>query len=64
MRNLSALFFLAIVALFVSCDESSSGSSDEFTGKEIAFDLQQASDFPISGTVTFKERTDLCIGVT
>ena len=63
MKNIATYLLLFIPVLFMSCDDDSSNSSDEFTGRESVFDLQQASDFPISGTVTFKEREDLAIQV-
>jgi hypothetical protein len=33
-------------------------STNEFTGNEVTYDLQSASEFNISGTVTLKEKTD------
>lgn len=40
-----------------ACQDSESVNS-EFTGNETVYALQQASDYAISGDVTFKERKD------
>lgn len=63
MKNIAIYMLLFVTGLLFSCDDSSSNSADEFTGRESAFILQQGSDFPISGTVTFKERTDFSLQV-
>ena len=49
--------FLAL-ATAVSCQESDSVAVADFTGNEMVFALDQASDFNVSGTATFKERVD------
>lgn len=50
------LIFITLVGLLFSCQESESVS--DFTGNETTYALQQASDFAVSGTVTFKEKRD------
>ncbi len=44
------------VALLSSCQKSEVIS--EFTGKQTIYELQAGSQYPISGTATFKERKD------
>ncbi len=39
-----------------ACSETESVS--DFTGRETVYALQAASEYPVSGTVTFKERKD------
>lgn len=56
--KLAFLLTLLWCSLLVGCTDSSDNAIDEFTGNEVVYDLIQSSDFPISGTVTFKERTD------
>ncbi len=51
------LSFLLSIALF-GCSDNTSVVEDEFTGNELSYDLYQSSDFPINGSVTFKERKD------
>lgn len=50
------LMFLFFVLAFVACQENESVS--DFTGNETTYNLQAASAYPISGVITFKERTD------
>lgn len=54
MKKLIGVFALA--GLLISCQESDSVS--EFTGNEVTYALQQASDFQVSGNVTIKELKD------
>ena len=51
---------LAGSAIVVSCgkDDSTPAVASEFTGNQTVYALQAASDYPISGTVTFRERKD------
>ena len=55
MKRLLVLF--AIVAVVVACQENETVSSD-FTGNEATYALVQGSTYPISGTVTFREKKD------
>jgi len=57
------LLFAATLLTIVSCSDTNTADEQEYTGREIAYDLYQASDFPISGTVTFKERTDKSVEI-
>jgi hypothetical protein len=43
---------------FFGCDTSQEAADTSFTGNEITYTLYQASDYPVSGVVTLKERTD------
>lgn len=52
------LLALVVVGLLVACSENSETVIEELTGNELVYDLVQSSDFPISGTVAFQERTD------
>jgi len=54
MKNLIGA--LMIIGFLSSCHESETVS--EFTGNEAVYDLQQGSDFKVSGTATFKEKKD------
>lgn len=54
MKNLLMIALLGW-ALF-ACQESA--STNEFTGNEVTYDLQPASQYNISGYVTFKEKRD------
>jgi len=47
---------IVIACLLFSCQESETVS--EFTGNESTYALQQASDYKVSGSVTFKEKKD------
>jgi len=52
--------YVVITAIFslilISCQENM--NSTEFTGNEVTYDLQSASEFNVSGVVTFKEKRD------
>jgi len=64
MKNITAFLILFVTGLFISCgDDNTTSISDEFTGRESEFILRQASDFPVSGKVTFKERSDFSLQV-
>jgi len=59
-------YILLFVSLFVitSCaDNTSVDETNEYTGRELQYDLVQASDYPISGSVIFKERTDKTVEI-
>lgn len=47
---------LLIIIILASCQENAITES-EFTGRETVYALQPGSQYAISGTVTFKERT-------
>lgn len=59
-------YILLFASLFVlaSCtDTTSIEDNNEYTGREIQYDLVQASDYPISGSVIFKERSDKTVEI-
>lgn len=60
MKVFTYLLGLAVVVtLSTACDDEQNTREDqEFTGREIGYDLSQASEFPIEGTVLFRERMD------
>ena len=55
--KLFTIGLVLVTMLAVSCDEKSSAVDNDYTGREMVYDLFQTSDFPISGNVTFRERT-------
>ncbi len=56
MKYFTLLFSLLIASL-LACNDGSSAADDEYTGRELVYDLFQTSEFPTSGNVTFRERT-------
>lgn len=63
MKNLSPLFIFIVLAWvgIQLCGCSSDDSEipiNDFTGNETIYPLSQGSEFPISGTATFKEMTN------
>jgi len=50
------LFFIGIWGLLIACQENL--NTNDFTGNEVTYDLQSASQYNISGIVTFKEKRD------
>ncbi|MGC3944106.1 MAG: hypothetical protein QM762_06200 [Chryseolinea sp.] len=52
-----AFLGLAMIAGLLACQDKEEVKT-EFTGNETVYALLQASDYPINGTVTFKERLD------
>lgn len=50
--------FLLVIFAMASCQPENKEAISEFTGNETTYDLQQASDFTVSGFITFKERKD------
>ena len=50
------LIFTGFSIILFSCQENM--STNEFTGNEVTYDLQSASEYNISGTVTLKEKRD------
>jgi hypothetical protein len=49
-------YWLIVVAVLVGCQKSEVVSN--YTGNQSVYGLVQASQYPVSGTVTFKERKD------
>ncbi|MEM7107819.1 MAG: hypothetical protein AAF519_06310 [Bacteroidota bacterium] len=60
MKN---VFPIGLLILLVSCSTDDEKAIGEFTGNELVYNLSQSSDFPISGTVSFLERTDKAVQV-
>lgn len=63
MRSLS--FILAIL-FFASCgksDDDYTATPDELTGNQVVYNLYSASNFDISGFITFKEKIDGSLAV-
>lgn len=52
-----ALLGMTIIAGLLACQDKEEVKT-EFTGNETVYALLQASDYPINGTVTFRERLD------
>jgi hypothetical protein len=50
------LIFTGFSIILFSCQENI--STNEFTGNEVTYDLQSASEYNISGAVTLKEKRD------
>jgi hypothetical protein len=50
------LKYLLMGLAFAACQENE--ATDDFTGNETTYSLQSASQYAISGTITFKERKD------
>ena len=51
------IVLVLLAGTIFSCQEKGL-VEDEFTGNEITYQLQQASDYDVQGAVTFKERRD------
>lgn len=49
------LLILALLSVFVSCQENENALTD-LTGNEVTYALQAGSVYPVSGTVTLKEK--------
>lgn len=62
MKNLSQLFILVCLSLagvqFSACTSDDEPDINLFTGNETTYPLAQGSEFPVSGTATFKEMTN------
>jgi hypothetical protein len=57
MKNL--IIFLLGISLFTACEKTGGDEAvSAFTGNQTVYALQQGSQYPITGTVTFKERKD------
>jgi hypothetical protein len=50
------LMYLLVGVGLIACQENEAVS--EFTGNETTYNLQSASQYPVSGIITFKERKD------
>jgi len=62
MRYLIIAFSFLVI---ISCSDSGDAiNTDEYTGREISFDLVQGSDFPIAGDVSFKELSNKSVEIT
>jgi len=55
MKNM--LLTMGIAAFFFGCQEESAKKS-VYTGTQSVYPLQAGSDYPVDGTVTFKEKID------
>ena len=51
------LVYLVVIIILASCQENAV-TENEFTGRETVYALQPGSAYPISGTITFKERIE------
>ena len=49
---------MALVALFSACQDDDAVEQSDFTGNESSYALLAGSTYPVSGTVTFKEKTN------
>ncbi len=59
MNTTGKLFLgIAVGMSLIACQDNGNIARDEFTGNEVVYPLQQASDFNVSGTVSFKEKMD------
>ncbi|GAA0890813.1 hypothetical protein GCM10009122_04920 [Fulvivirga kasyanovii] len=64
MKKVFLLTWAVACGVFLSaCNNSEDAEENDYTGRQITYSLLQASDFPVYGTVIFKERTDLGIQV-
>jgi hypothetical protein len=52
------VFALLTAGIFVGCQDNETPEQTEFTGNESSYALLAGSTYPISGTVTFKEKVD------
>jgi hypothetical protein len=52
-----SIYLVALVVFFAACQENEVDQSD-FTGNESSYALLAGSAYPVSGTVTFKEKKD------
>jgi hypothetical protein len=55
--------YLTALLVIASCSETNTLEDQEYTGRVISYELQQASEFPTSGDVTFKERSDKSVEI-
>ena len=56
MKRIGAVLIIGLALTACQSDENSLTS--EFTGNEVTYALYQASLYPVSGSVTFKEKRD------
>ncbi|MBL6449248.1 hypothetical protein JMN32_23260 [Fulvivirga sp. 29W222] len=61
MKNTLYAFLLMTSVIIASCSDDDQAENTLFTGREVTYNLLQGSDFPVYGTVTFKERKDLSL---
>jgi hypothetical protein len=57
-----SLRWLLVVVVFSACQKSEVVS--EFTGNQVTYGLQAGSAYPVSGTVTIKERKDGAVTIS
>ncbi|UII32765.1 superoxide dismutase family protein [Fulvivirga ulvae] len=62
MKKAFLLTWVVCGMLLSACTDSENENTD-FTGRQVTYNLLQASDFPVYGTVTFMERADLGLQV-
>lgn len=59
VKGMKTLIYTALAgALLWACQEREAAQPSDFTGNESAYALMAGSDYPVSGTVTFKEKKD------
>ncbi len=58
MRKLIYVLLISGFGVITGCQDSAVTEESEFTGNEASYALQAGSEYPISGTATFKERKD------
>ncbi|MBL6445431.1 hypothetical protein JMN32_03880 [Fulvivirga sp. 29W222] len=63
MKKAFLLTWATCSVFLFSCSDNEETKSSDFTGRQMVYNLLQASDFPVYGTVTFRERTDLGLQV-
>ncbi|MEO5975855.1 MAG: hypothetical protein ABIS36_06885 [Chryseolinea sp.] len=49
---------IALVVSMIACQDNNEAVKSEFSGNETVYALAQVSDYPVSGSVTFKEKVD------
>jgi hypothetical protein len=49
---------VALGVALIACQDNNEAVKSEFSGNETVYALQQTSDYPVSGSVTFKEKLD------
>lgn len=58
MRSVALIALLAVLLLGACQNAEDNSLTSDLTGNEVTYALHQASLYPISGTVTFKEKKD------
>lgn len=52
------VYVMALLTVLMACQENDAVKQNDFTGNESSYALLAGSTYPVSGTVTFKEKTD------